>query len=387
MESHRRGDLTEQIVITELKRREISVSTPVGDNERYDIVIEQSDGDLLRAQVKTGRLKEGTVRFNGQSQHTNASGHTYERYGDDIDCFVVYCYDTDQTYLIPSCEVGASMYLRVDSPNKDTRQVNWAEEYRLEKQWPLEGDGGRETIVSTVTERLRQESASVFISSESEEEKTFYVERSTGDVTKVRIERAWQVGDRIRCTLDEEADCYLIYCEALEEVYSVHADEFGESVSLRISEDSENPSRVKLADDYLFENNWPPVVNPSGTPSLTQLASRTVDLVASDRYTTTVPSDCDDGRTIVATRGDNELRLRVESAWLEGALLRFNVTEPADFYVIEHPEESEIYLIPDHTFEESISLRVEPPKKSSPRINYAEDFLFEERWPPQERTE
>lgn len=59
MESHRRGDLTEQIVITELKRREISVSTPVGDNERYDVIIEQPEGDLLRAQIKTGRLKTG----------------------------------------------------------------------------------------------------------------------------------------------------------------------------------------------------------------------------------------------------------------------------------------------------------------------------------------
>jgi len=151
MESHRRGDLTEQIVITELKRQEISVSTPVGDNERYDVVIEQPGGDLLRAQVKTGRLKDGTIRFSGLSQHTNASGHTYERYGEDIDCFAVYCYDTDQTYLIPAAEVGTSMYLRVDAPDKETRQVNWAEKYRLEEQWPIEGNDDSDTIDSEVS--------------------------------------------------------------------------------------------------------------------------------------------------------------------------------------------------------------------------------------------
>ncbi|TKX70337.1 hypothetical protein EXE40_09460 [Halorubrum sp. GN11GM_10-3_MGM] len=197
---------------------------------------------------------------------------------------------------------------------------------------------------------------------------------------------AWQVGDRIRSTLSGEADHYLIYCKGLEKIYSVHGDEFDESVSLRIGGCSENSSRAKLADDYSLENNWPPAVNPSGTTSATQLASKTVDTVETDGYTAEVPSDCDDGRTIIATREESELRLRAESAWLENGLLRFNVTAPADLYVIEHPEESEIYMIPDDAFESSISLRVEPPEKSSPRINYAEDFLFEKRWPPQEAS-
>ena len=387
MESHRRGDLTEQIVVTELKRRDISVSTPVGDNERYDVVMEQPEGDLLRAQVKTGRLKQGTIRFNGLSQHTNASGHTYEKYGEDIDCFAVYCYDTDQTYLIPSCEVGTSMYLRVDPPDKGTRQVNWADKYRLENQWPLERPEDTDSIVSIVVERLRQENVSVFVSSETEEKRIVLVENSAGDIMRVRIERAWQVDDRIRCTLEEEADRYLIYCEDLDEIYSVHADEFGESVSLRMGESSESKSRAKSADDYSFENNWPPVVSPSKTPSVTQLVSKTIDMIEPSRYTAEVPSDCDDERTIIATRDDSEIHFRVESAWLERGLLRFNVTEPADFYVIEHPDESEIYMISDDTFDGSISLRVEPPKKSSPRINYAEDFLFEKTWPPHDLSE
>ena len=105
-------------------------------------------------------------------------------------------------------------------------------------------------------------------------------------------------------------------------------------------------------------------------------------MVESDRYTSTVSTDCDDRQTIIANEENCEFRLRVESAWLEDGLLRFDVTEPADFYVIEHPEEVETYLIPDDAFEKSISLRVEPPEKSSPRINYAADFRFEERWPP-----
>jgi hypothetical protein len=382
MESHRRGDLTEQIVITELKKRQISVSTPVGDNERYDIAIEQPDGNLLRVQVKSGRLKNGTIRFSGLSQHTNASGHTYKRYGEDIDCFVVYCYDTDQTYLIPAAEVGTSMYLRVDAPDKETRQVNWAEEYRLEEQWPVESEDNSKAIDSTVIEMLRQEDVSVYINPEEEIQTVVLVEDTAGEVTKVGIERAWQVDDRIRCTLEATADYYLIYCDSLGEVFSVHAAEFDESVSLRLSGSCENPSKAKLAKDYAFKNNWPPVVDPSETTTSPSLVSRTVDLVDSDRYTPTVLTDRGDSRTIIAKGETAEFRLRVESAWLESGLLRFNVTEQADFYVIEHPKEAETYLIPDDAFEKSISLRVEPPEKSSSRINYADEFLFEKRWPP-----
>jgi hypothetical protein len=275
------------------------------------------------------------------------------------------------------------MYLRVDPPDKETRQVNWAEEYRLEEQWPIEDDDSSNTIDSTVIEALRQEDVSVYVDPEDEDRRTVLVEDPAGDVTKVGIQRAWRVESRIRCTLERDADYYLIYCESLDEIFAVHAAEFGESVSLRTKEGCENPSTAKLADDYAFEDNWPPVVAPSGTSTTTSLVSRTVETVESDRYTPRISTNCDDGRTIIANGENSEFRLRVESAWLEDGLLRFDVTEPADFYVIEHPEEGETYLIPDDEFENSISLRVEPPKKSSPRINYAEDFRFEERWPPQ----
>jgi len=38
METHRKGDPTEAVVIAELMKRSIPVSVPFGDNERYNIV-------------------------------------------------------------------------------------------------------------------------------------------------------------------------------------------------------------------------------------------------------------------------------------------------------------------------------------------------------------
>ena len=72
METHRKGDLTEAVLIAELMKRSIPVSVPFGDNERYDIVTETPGGGLLKLQVKTGWMADGTIEFHGTSQHTNA---------------------------------------------------------------------------------------------------------------------------------------------------------------------------------------------------------------------------------------------------------------------------------------------------------------------------
>lgn len=377
MESHRRGDLTEQIVITELKRREISVSTPVGDNERYDLVLEQPDGELLRAQVKTGWLTDGTIRFKGVSQHTNSSGHVYERYGSEVDCFLVYCYDTEEVYLISGEEVGTSVQLRIDPPEQESKQINWAEEYRLAEQWPLGSDPDIDESVSVAIEALQVEGVSVFTDHKEERSRTLVAGDGADTVWTVRVETGWLVDGRIRFTASNPADVYLVYCSEIDRLYSIHPNEFDESISLRVDDVSK---RSNPAEAYRFENNWPPVVEPAGGTHT--VASRTIEALEVDGYTASISSQCDDGQTIIAEDGDSEYRIRIEPAWSEGDLLRFTTNVSADFYVIEHPDEWRSYLIPDDAFGTSISLRVTPPKKEDPRINYADEFELTERWPP-----
>lgn len=135
MEPHRKGDLTEAIVVAELKRRGVPVSRPVGDNERYDLVAESAER-LWRLQVKPGNLSDGVVRFRGFSQHTNAEGNTYKPYDDDIDYFLVYCHELETVYLVPEELVGHKMQLRVEEPNQRDRRINWAEEYAFDDNWP-----------------------------------------------------------------------------------------------------------------------------------------------------------------------------------------------------------------------------------------------------------
>lgn len=377
MESHRRGDLTEQIAITELKRRNIGVSTPVGDNERYDLVIERPDGELLRTQVKTGWLTDSTIRFKGVSQHTNSSGHVYEQYGSDVDCFLVYSYDTEQIYLVPGEEVGTSMELRVDSPDQETAQINWAKEYQFDTQWPPDNDNDEDTAVSVAISILQKEGVSVFTDHERDQAQIVLTADSADQLRTVRVETGWLVDGRIRFDATEAADVYLVYCEAVDQLYSVHSDDFDESISLRVDGATK---RSNPATAYEFENNWPPAVDPAKEePSITH---RVRDRLEVDEYAAEILSGSDDRQTIVVRGGDATYRVRIEYAWVENGLLRFNSEIPADFYAIEHPNDRELYLIPDGAFEESISLRVAPPQKDDPRINYAEDFRFADRWPP-----
>lgn len=57
------GELSEAEVIAHLVRTGRPVAIPFGNNQRYDLIVDE-DGKLLRAQVKTGRLDErGVVTF------------------------------------------------------------------------------------------------------------------------------------------------------------------------------------------------------------------------------------------------------------------------------------------------------------------------------------
>lgn len=382
MESHKRGDLTEQIVIIELKRRCVSVSTPVGDNERYDVVLEQSNGELLRAQIKTGRLKDGVVRFKGISQHTNYSGHVYKQYGEDIDCFLVYCYETEQTYLIDSAEVGTSMYLRVDPPRKDTDQVNWAKKYRLDEQWPLTDDQSKQPAVSAAIDALQETGASIFTDPTGNDSRSVLFIDSNDEIHTVRIETGWLVDGRIRFTPSRSSDHYLVYCTELDRLLAVNSNDFDNSISFRLGSSSSSIGRSNPVEAYTFEKNWPPEVDPappiSSIEPFDRLANRLEDY-GSEPLTVSGQ----DNRTLVVSHGRTEYRLRVVSTRIKNGALRFDANgDSVDYYVLQDPEDEEFFLVPDQSFGNSISLRIDPPEVSNPQINYADRFRLERIWPP-----
>jgi hypothetical protein len=54
--------MTEAVILAHLIQRGDLIALPFGNNQRYDMVIDRG-GALLKAQCKTGRLRNGVVRF------------------------------------------------------------------------------------------------------------------------------------------------------------------------------------------------------------------------------------------------------------------------------------------------------------------------------------
>ncbi len=113
------------------------VLIPFSENQRYDLLIE--DGErFVRVQCKTGRLRDGAVRFNTCSltyhPPSNQGTKNYRHhYRGAADYFGVYCPQTDRVYLVPVDEVGKNVgALRVEPPkNSQRKRVRWARDFEL----------------------------------------------------------------------------------------------------------------------------------------------------------------------------------------------------------------------------------------------------------------
>lgn len=107
-------------------------SNPIGDGCVYDLVVD--DGSRLqRVQVKSGRVRRGTVEFQTKSNNGRYQRGPCRNYRDKADLFAVYCPENGAVYVIPVREVGVSIgYLRLDPPRNNQKSgVRWAEDYRL----------------------------------------------------------------------------------------------------------------------------------------------------------------------------------------------------------------------------------------------------------------
>ena len=108
------------------------VLVPHGVNHRYDFVLDQGDR-FLRIQCKTGRLRNGTVRFSATSVRSNTKEVLFRSYVGEVDYFAVYCPQNGGIYVVP-CDSTArrGITLRVEPcANNQMTRVRWAADYEL----------------------------------------------------------------------------------------------------------------------------------------------------------------------------------------------------------------------------------------------------------------
>lgn len=147
------GDRTTLAIMLALTDAGLDVSVPFGENCRYDLVID-NDGKLTRVQCKTGRLRNGAVRFSTAStySHLPSPRESRRHYMGQIDEFAVFCPDTGDVYLIPIADVRArtNAYLRVEAPgNGQRRGVRFARTYLVASIRIGDSRATRRNIVDT----------------------------------------------------------------------------------------------------------------------------------------------------------------------------------------------------------------------------------------------
>jgi hypothetical protein len=124
------GNVTEAKILAALVQAGYLVSYPLGSGHKYDLVID--DGTrLFRVQCKTGRVRDGSLIFNGYSMP--GSGARRQSYKGAADFFAVLNPEDDRVFLVPVGEVGESdVSLRlVPTGNGQSRRVRWADGYLL----------------------------------------------------------------------------------------------------------------------------------------------------------------------------------------------------------------------------------------------------------------
>jgi hypothetical protein len=129
------GDRTQLAIMLALRHAGFAVLVPFGENTRYDLIID-GKGERARVQCKTGRLRNGAIRFATCSCYGHhANPQTARRpYGDEIDYFAVYCPDTEGIYLIPIADLPmkAQAALRVTPARNGQRdRIRDARKYEL----------------------------------------------------------------------------------------------------------------------------------------------------------------------------------------------------------------------------------------------------------------
>lgn len=130
------GDETEARVIHELIASGYSVSIPFGDNDRYDLVVDD-DGSLYRVQCKTAwSHTDGAFRFNTHSQTTNDGEYEERPYTGSIDAFVVRHPHREPLYWVDVNEAPEQkMDLRFDA-DINHPSIHWADEYAFTDEIP-----------------------------------------------------------------------------------------------------------------------------------------------------------------------------------------------------------------------------------------------------------
>ena len=132
MDTIRRGNAAEASVLKKLIWAGIPVLVPFGGGLPFDLgAALPPDGDVLRIQVKSGRIRKGCVEFNSCSTDHGAGRQSYDGRADVI---AVHVPELDDVFIVPVPECPPFRgYLRLHPPrNNQRRRIRFAVDYSFD---------------------------------------------------------------------------------------------------------------------------------------------------------------------------------------------------------------------------------------------------------------
>lgn len=124
------GLLGEHIAIVQLLELGLSVSRPLGDNDRYDLIIDK-ENILYRAQVKSSLGDANSVQFylSSSQAHRGKSRTSYSI--DEVDLFLLVDVSKNLVFILSNDGIRSSIIIRYTQSNSRNDNSNYASEFIL----------------------------------------------------------------------------------------------------------------------------------------------------------------------------------------------------------------------------------------------------------------
>jgi hypothetical protein len=125
------GNAAEAAVLQALTAAGLHVLVPFGNGSAFDLAVAVPSGEILRVQVKAGRVRKGGVEFNSASTD---HGNGQRDYRGRADLIAVYVPSLFRVFMVPVHDCPTSRgFLRLDpARNNQQRRVRKAEDYSFE---------------------------------------------------------------------------------------------------------------------------------------------------------------------------------------------------------------------------------------------------------------
>lgn len=133
-----KGNIGESAILFEFVKRQIPVSIPYGDNERYDLIAE-FDGKLNRIQVKycgENTPNDGVICPCASSYNHTTNGDTWKTYSGEVDYFCFWIASDEIALIVPMSEIGDKKTITFKrTPAKNGQKTRLIQDYTFDKKF------------------------------------------------------------------------------------------------------------------------------------------------------------------------------------------------------------------------------------------------------------